>query len=292
MTSLSTLSTVAMFVMSMPGILVGAIVAWAIMQNLKSRASGQTLPYPTHFNISEFGKAISAAFTGNIDAMKMAFDKSVDIQFKTGDRLAWAMDAVLDEWVARSKNPSAVMPLFDSIVQWSGIPRDALVAMVEHELRSRKVDVSPPIVAPGPSPAVPAAAAALVLFFCSIASAQSPMAYAGPSHWHADIHAPQSFRPTSVNLFAERPDQEDIQPIELTRITGNVTYGQVATTGRVYGPNEAMTPRCGQEALAPGCNAGGYYGNRGSYWYPGKVASAPFRAVARWRPLRRLFGRC
>ena len=62
-----------------------------------------------------------------------------------------------------------------------------------------------------------------------------------------------------------------------------------AKLGAVYGPDgSAGYVNYQQPAYYQNQRYGVFQGN----WYPGKIITAPFRAVARWRPLRRLFGRC
>ena len=197
MSSVSTIvSLIGMGVVFLPGLLVGVLLMWAIGRNRVAAVQGKPAPYPIHFNPTEFVKAVSAAFTGNVDAMKIAFDKAVDIQFKQGDRVAWVMDAVLDEIAARIKNPSVPMPAFDAVALWSGVPRDVLFAMGEHELRSRKVEL-PPATTPASVPVIPLTATAIAIALCLCFTGSTSAAYPlGPSFgqtWGQEVKGPQRF---------------------------------------------------------------------------------------------------
>jgi hypothetical protein len=143
--------------------------------------------------------------------------------------------------------------------------------------------------APTSPVSLPAAATvALLLCLCLTGSATAayplgPNFAAGPGHWNADVHAPQAFYPTELNLVAE--------PRE--RIVGTVVGGDGRVIERrvsaVYAPDGSCTQCVNGQPV--------YYGNQPvAFWdrtAPRRWAAAPYRWFAnrRFRPLARLFGR-
>lgn len=245
------------------GIVIGALIVWALYRNFSAAKQGKPFPFPVKLDFAELRKAFSAARAGNPEALKIAFDKAIDIQLNEGDWFSWTLDMALDEVEARIKDPAKPAPFFDAVQHWSGYPRELLFELLKAELHSRKPVPAVPVA----TPVVAAMALALCLCFTGSASAAYPI-------------PPQQFVATNtepiIDPFVTPCHNSQCRPVEYVRYARGDACETCQPPGDYFYAENY-----------------GYQDSTVGLWQRGRRAvSAPFRFVARFRPLRRLFGGC
>lgn len=211
-------------------------------------------------------KLLGIAMTGNVDALLAAAVDSFHLHLADGSLGEKLLKAGLAEVQRNVTDPNGKTPIVDTVAMLTGKTRQQVLDLFKAELDG-------PAAKPATLISTAAVTAALLLLFSLPAF--------GAETWGMPVKGPQRFYERDATPIVDPPLMRDArgQLVEYKPVSHS-TISSASTNWPVEAPNGS--PIHYQTAYAP---------QQVGWWNRGptrRFVSAPFR----WRPIRRLFGRC
>jgi hypothetical protein len=258
---------------AVPALVLGGIVVFVLIRYL---GTGKQGPSPVRVDPGQAVRLFEAAIAGNKPMVIESLRKAFEFDIGTGK-----LPAIISEWALfeveqRVKDPARPAYVIEAVAKFTGLTQEEVLAIVREDFTVGPVPIVVPTLPAAPKPALAATAALLLFFMPSVAFPASPI-----TTWGMPVTGPQRFYEKPSGLIVDPPLMRDAkgQLVEYK----SVSYVRYATsdTRPVQPPDGTYYQQTAYDRREQ------YVG----WWEQGparRFVSAPFR----WRPLRRLFGRC